>query len=284
MRVIFTSIVALLTLAGCDAGVFSGLGPAAADAERARDLFVRAQQFDSQAIGELESRAAKSDVVAAFYAGLANDPAVVPGGNPARAAEFYEVAARSSSGAKHNLALLILKGVLKSGQDASTAVKLLTEAAARDRLESMLMLASLFESGWEGIDRSAPLAAQWYERAMLFSNDPRAVLRVGAALQDGHGRPQDADQAEIYLLAAAKAGVAEAQYRMSRTVQDPMQVAQWMTVAALTDPKYQAAASAALQNLSGQDRARVKVNAELWFHAHARDTGLVSFTAPVMQP
>lgn len=284
VRLIYTSIVSLLTLAGCDGGVFGGFAPTSADAERARDLFVRAQQYDSQAVAELESLASKADLSAAFYAGLANDPAVVTVGNAGRAAQFYEVAARRSAGAKHNLALLILKGVARSDQDADLAVKLLTEAASKDRLESMLMLASLYENGWNRVAPNAALAAQWFERAMLFSNDPRAVARVGAAFQDGLGRPKDAEQAEIYLLAAAKAGIAEAQYRMTRIVQEPLQSAQWITIAALTDPRYQSEADAALGALPAYDRGRVKENARLWLHAHARETDLVSFTSPVLEP
>ncbi len=284
VRLILTTIAALLTLAGCDAGGgLGGLTPSSADLARAKDLFVRVQQMDGAAVAELEQRAGKADVASAFYAGLANDPAVIKGADAARAAGFYQVATRSSAGAKHNLALLILKGVVRSDQDVGLAVKLLTEAAQKDRLESMLMLASLYENGWPGVDRNPALAAEWYERAMTFSNDPRAVARLGAAYQDGIGRPRDREQAETFLLAAAKAGVAEAQFRMARTVQDPLQVAQWLTVAALSDSRYQRQAGDALGSLSVQDQVRVRKNAELWLHAHDRKQELVSYTIPVFE-
>lgn len=285
MRPILITILALLTLAGCDASSgIGGLTPSSADMVRARDLFVRVQQRDAGAVAELEQRAGKANVAAAFYAGLANDPAVIKGGDAARAAGFYQSASRSSAGAKHNLALLILKGVVRSEQDAGLAVNLLTEAAQKDRLESMLMLASLYENGWPGVERNPALAAEWYERAMNFSNDPRAVARLGAAYQEGSGRPRDLVQAETFLEAAAKAGVAEAQFRMARTVREPLQVAQWLTIAAMTDARYQQPAREALNALSAQDQMRVKTNAELWLHAHDRRQDLVSYTSPVMEP
>jgi TPR repeat protein len=274
----------LVLLTGCNPG--SGLTGlfGSADLVHARNLFNRAQQRDSTSISELAKLAGKGDAYAAFYAGLANDPGVVKPGDPAKAAAFYQSVVGKFSGAKHNLALLILKGVVEPGQNTSTALELLSGAASKDRIESMLMLASLYDNGWEGIERNPALAAEWYERAMTFENDPRAVARLGAAYQDGIGKTQDEQQAKTYLLAAAEAGISEAQYRMARTVTDPLQAAQWLTVAALGDPRYEKVAIASLADLSVKDQMFVKHNAELWRYAHQNRTDLVSFSSPVLDP
>lgn len=286
MRLMLMSILALGALAGCDAGGgVKALATSSADVRRASELFGRVQQRDITAMGELEERAGRSDLAAAFFAGLANDPGVVGPGRPAEAARLYQLAAEAFPGAKHNLALLLLKGALGKARDsAPAALTLLSEAAEKNRLESMLLLAALYERGWDGVDPNPAAAAEWYERAISFAKDPRAEARLGAAYQDGLGRLKDPALAETYLLAAAKAGVSEAQYRMARTVRDPMQVAQWLMVAALGDAQYEGAAKAELDRLSADDQVRAQRNAQMWRYAHQRRHELPPFTAPVMEP
>jgi TPR repeat protein len=276
---------ALALCAGCDAG--TGFGPFAggrADIARAGELFTRVQQNDWSALAELEERAKKNDLAAAFYAGLALDLGLGGAGDMDGAAGLYESAGRAFAGAKHNQALLALKGAGQAGADPALALKLLTEAASKQRLESMLMLASLYERGWPGIDRNPALAAEWYERAVTLANDPWAQVRLGAAYQDGAGRHRDMARTQTYLLAAAKAGVSEAQYRMALTLDDPVQIAQWLAVAALGDSAYEPIAIEAMSRLSRPEQIRVKRNAELWRHAHDRGLQLVPFASPVRQP
>ncbi len=275
-----------IALAGCDISSLSlgSLLGGSSDMSNAKELFARVAQRDVSALLELEARAERNDLAAAFFAGLAHDPGVNEPGDPILAANFYLLAAKGFAGAKHNLALLILKGVDRGAGTKDFAIKLLSEAAAKDRLESMLMLATLYEQGWPGIDRNPALAVEWYERAVEFFKEPRAEAKLGAAYQEGVGRKANPVLAQTYLLAAAKAGIADAQYRLSRTVEDPIQIAQWLVVAALTDFNYELQARTYLLKLSAIDQEAVKRNAQLWSHAHLRKQDLVSYTKPLQEP
>lgn len=271
------ALVALLlaVLAGCDSG--GAISRLRGDESSARDLFARVAQADPGAKEKLRQRAQGRDVFAAFYAGLAEEKY----GNVVEAAKMYGVAASALPAAKHNMALLILKGVRRPSDTVDTALQLLEQAANKDVLESMMLLAAIYENGWPGVKVNPPLAVQWYQRANEFANDPRAQYRLGIACLDGFGRSRDEDEAFRLLTSSAKRGLVEAQRELGIRMLDPVQSAQWLTVAAINDSRYQREAAQAQSKLTIDARLRVQQNAQLWAHAHHEDLALANFAEPI---
>lgn len=278
----------MLLLVGCDANL-SGVpffGPP--DSKPAQELFVRATQRDMDAYETLISAASKGDTPSAFYAALINDPGYVRGssGDLNKAIELYELASKKFTGATHNLALLLLK--LDDPKEGARAIELLEQSAAKGRLESMLLAATLLDNGWRGIPKNPAKAVDWYEKAVTTYKDPRAELQLGKAYQDGYGRDQDGAKAQMYLQAGAKDGMIEAQYRMAALADSESVAAQWLVIAALNDPKYNNDATAALTQFNTRQQFNIRRNAEMWLHAHGSATKqislLTSFTAPVEVP
>jgi len=286
-------------LSGCDApslrnGPLSFLA-SAGDEDGAADLYRRVTQGDESALAQLIQRAKQQkDLYAAFYAGLAFDPnspirPVKP--DAAAAAAQYSAAAKLPA-AKHNLALLLLAGVSYGPKDKSKngeqdpppdPIKLL-ELAANNRVESMLLLAALFEQGFGAVKPNAALAAQWYAKAVEHSKDRRAQTRLGIAYLEGRGVLQDVAKGQELLLAAAKAGSSDAQYRLAFLDQRAVQSAQWLSVAAMSDPVHVAAATTALSKLSRPDQEEIKRRATLWAHAHQVRASLPAFSEPIRVP
>jgi hypothetical protein len=64
-------------------------------------------------------------------------------------------------------------------------------------------------------------------------------------------------------LSAAKAGSSEAQYRLALLDQPVIQAAQWMSVAAMTDAAYGAAAQTALSRVSNCGQEEIERRARL---------------------
>jgi TPR repeat protein len=295
-RVVLVSALASI-LCGCDApslrnGPLSFLA-SKGDKDIASDLYLRVTQGDQAALAELIERAEKrKDWYAAFFAGLSFDPnSHNRAGKPdaVKAAMLY----RSAIGlpaAHHNLALLLLSGVSyepkpKDGERVQQFDPIqLLELAATNRVESMLLLAVLFERGFGSVKPNAPLSAQWYSKAIEHSKDRRAQTRLGIAYLEGRGVPHDAARGQELLLSAAKAGSSEALYRLALLDQPDVQAAQWMSVAAMTDAAYGAAAQAALSKVSGGDQAEIKRRASLWVHAHQLERQLPAFTEPIGSP
>lgn len=280
MKLLVVVLVAAL-MAGCDSGGF--VSRLRGDESSARSLYERVSQHDAQAHGDLRKRAQGRDAYAAFYAGLAEDPSLHPGGNAIEAAEMYGLAANALPTAKHNLALLILKGVRRPSDTPQTALALLEESADKGIVESMLLLGTIYEKGWRGIPVNPALAVQWYERANVFSNDPRAQYRLGVACLDGFGRSRDEDEAFRLLTAAAKRGLVEAQRELGVRMSDPVQSAQWLSVAAINEPGYRGQADQAMAKLALQERIKVQRSAQMWAHAHQDDMDLPQFADPIKQ-
>ena len=160
----------------------------------------------------------------------------------------------------------------------------LLELAAPKRVESMLLLAVLFERGFCSVKPNAALSAQWYSKAIEHSKDRRAQTRLGIAYLEGRGVPQDTTKGQELLLSAAKAGSSEAQYRLALLDQPAIQAAQWMSVAAMTDAAYVASAQAALSKVSTVDQEQIKRQASLWVHAHQLERQLPAFSEPIGSP
>ena len=281
-------------LSACDApslrdGPLSFLARAG-NQDAASDLYRRVTQGDESALVELMKLSAeKRDAYAAFYAGLSFDPGVQTRGvkpDAAKSARLYD-SARRLPAAKHNLALLLLSGVSPVSRDPSAQfpepVQLLGESA-QSRIESMLLLAVLFERGFGQIKPNPALSAQWYAKAIEHSKDRRAQMRLGVAYLEGRGVAQDASKGYELLLSAAKAGSSEAQYRLALLDQPAIQAAQWFSVAAITDAAYSAAAYAALSKVSATDQERIKRRATLWVHAHQVQRPLPAFSEPIKAP
>ena len=281
-------------LSGCDAPSLRD-GPlsfvsTAGDESAASDLFRRVTQGDEAALAELIRVASeKRDAYAAFYAGLAVDPNVRPRAakpDAIASARLYGAAQRLPA-AKHNLALLLLSGVSYVPPDKSgkrlEPIQLLEESA-QSRVESMLLLASIHERGIGPIKPNAALAAQWYSKAIEHSKDRRAQTRLGFAYLEGRGVVQDPIKAHELLLAAAKGGSSEAQYRLALLDQPAIQAAQWFTVAAISDSAHSAAAQAALSKVSHTDQEQIKRRAALWVHAHQVQRPLPTFSEPLKSP
>jgi TPR repeat protein len=225
------------------------------DKDIATELYRRVTQGDEAGLRELIERAEKrKDWYASFFVGLSFDPnshnrGVKP--DAVKAAMLYRSAIELPA-ARHNLALLLLSGVSyepkpKDGEPAQQFDPIqLLELAATKRVESMLLLGVLFERGFGSVKPNAALSAQWYSKAIEHSKDRRALTRLGISYLEGRGVPQDAAKGQELLLSAAKAGSSEAQYRLALLDQRDVQAAQWLSVAAMTDPAYGAAAQAAL--------------------------------------
>ena len=295
-RVVLVSALASI-LCGCDApslrnGPLSFLA-SKGDRDIATELYRRVTQGDEAALAELIERTEKrKDWYAAFFAGLSFDPnshnrGVKP--DAVKAAMLYS-AAIGLPAAQHNLALLLLSGVsydpiLKDGESQKPLDPIqLLELAATKRVESMLLLAVLFERGFGSVKPNAALSAQWYSKAIEHSKDRRAQTRLGIAYLEGRGVPQDATKGQELLLSAAKAGSSEAQYRLALLDQPAIQAAQWMSVAAMTDSAYVASAQAALSKVSTVDQEQVKRQASLWVHAHQLERQLPVFSEPIASP
>jgi hypothetical protein len=148
----------------------------------------------------------------------------------------------------------------------------------------VLLLAVLFERGFGSVKPNAALSAQWYSKAIEHSKDRRAQTRLGIAYLEGRGVPQDAAKGKELLLSAAKAGSPEALYRLALLDQPDVQAAQWLSVAAMTDAAYGAAAQAALSKVSGRDQEEIKRRASSWVHAHQLERQLPAFSEPIRSP
>jgi TPR repeat protein len=295
-RVVLVSVLAS-NLCGCDApslrnGPLSFLATQG-DKDIATELYRRVTQGDEAGLQELIERAEKrKDWYAAFFAGLSFDPnSHIRGVKPdaVKAAMLY----RSAIGlpaAQHNLALLLLSGVSydpkpKDGEAHTPLDPIqLLELAAPKRVESMLLLAVLFERGFGSVKPNAALSAQWYSKAIEHSKDRRAQTQLGIAYLEGRGVLQDTTKGQELLLSAAKAGSSEAQYRLALLDQPAIQAAQWISVAAMTDAAYGAAAQAALSRVSGRDQEEIKRRASLWVHAHQFERQLPVFSEPIGSP
>ena len=295
-RVVLVSALASF-LSGCDSpslrnGPLSFLA-SKGDRDIAFDLYRRVTQGDEAALNDLIERAEKrKDWYAAFFAGLSFDPnshnrVVKP--DAVKAAMLYS-SAIGLPAAHHNLALLLLSGVSyepkpKDGDRVRQFDPIqLLELAATKRVESMLLLAVLFERGFGSVNPNAPLSAQWYSKAIEHSKDRRAQTRLGISYLEGRGVPQDAAKGQELLLSAAKAGSSEAQYRLALLDQPYVQAAQWLSVAAMTDAAYGAAAQVALSKVSGRDQEEIKRRASLWVHAHQLERQLPAFSEPIGSP
>ena len=295
-RVVLVSALASI-LCGCDApslrnGPLSFLA-SKGDKDIATELYRRVTQGDEAALAELIERTEKrKDWYAAFFAGLSFDPnSHIRGVKPdaVKAAMLYRSAIELPA-ARHNLALLLLSGVSydpkpKDGEAAQQFDPIqLLELAATKRVESMLLLAVLFERGFGSVKPNAALSAQWYSKAIEHSKDRRAQTRLGIAYLEGRGVPQDTTKGQELLLSAAKAGSSEAQYRLALLDQPYVQAAQWLSVAAMTDSAYVASAQAALNNVSTFDHEQVKRQTSLWVHAHQLERQLPAFSEPIGSP
>jgi TPR repeat protein len=295
-RVVLVSALASI-LCGCEApslrnGPLSFLA-SKGDKDIATELYRRVTQGDEAGLQELIERAEKrKDLYAAFFAGLSFDPnshnrGVKP--DAVKAAMLYRSAIELPA-ARHNLALLLLSGVSydpkpKDGEAAQQFDPIqLLELAATKRVESMLLLAVLFERGFGSVKPNAALSAQWYSKAIEHSKDRRAQTRLGISYLEGRGVPQDAAKGQELLLSAAKAGSSEAQYRLALLDQPAIQAAQWMTVAAMTDAAYVASAQVALSKVSGRDQEEIKRRVSLWVHAHQLERQLPAFSEPIGLP
>lgn len=285
MRTVLILVIAS-TLTACDAPNFVShwFRGSVGDRERSAALYERVQQHDVSAMAELKQLAENNDAYAAFFAGLALDPAVQLGpGDPSAAAAFYEMAGQEVPAAKHNLALLILRGVRRPGVTNETALQLLQDVAP-GQLQSMLLLGTLYDRGWAEMASNPALAAQWFERAIEYSKDPRAELALGSAFQDGRGRPRDLGAATRLLTSAAKAGLPEAAYRLGAASSDAVQAAQWFVVAAAGDAVFEPRARDALSKLEAGDQAQVRSNALLWLRAHERSHSTAAIVAAITEP
>ena len=295
-RVVLVSALASI-LCGCDApslrnGPLSFLA-SKGDKDIATELYRRVTQGDEAGLQELIERAEKrKDWYAAFFAGLSFDPnshnrGVKP--DAVKAAMLYRSAIELPA-ARHNLALLLLSGVSydpkpKDGERVQQFDPIqLLELAATKRVASMLLLGVLFERGFGSVKPNAALSAQWYSKAIEHSKDRRAQTRLGIAYLEGRGVAQDTFKGQELLLSAAKAGSSEALYRLALLDQPDVQAAQWMSVAAMTDAAYGAAAQAALGKVSGRDQEEIKRRASLWVHAHQLERQLPAFSEPIGSP
>jgi len=274
-------VVASLS-AGCDR---AGWASVRGDERGAMELYNRVLHDDASALTVLESRAPR-DSYAAFFAGLANEPAGLNAKSPQwlaranRAATYYRLAG-TSRGAQHNLALLtIADGRVDPTVDT---MSLLESSARAGLLESMLLLAELCSTGLAGVPRNDALAAQWYQAAVDLYKDPRGELALGVAFARGQGVTRNLSTGRMYLLAAAKDGMIPAmRYLADLETPGSSAFAQWLAIAALSDPAYQPEAEDALAQLTDAARVLAVRNAKLWLHAHQRARVLRSHKEPVI--
>lgn len=263
-------------LAGCDSGQ-SWFGPDRRGA--ARELYERAAQRDLDAIQALNAVSDTSDPFAKFYAALMLQKGYAQLNNT-RAMQLYTQIRERFLGAKFNLALLLIAAPKQVPAGLPPLEQLLAEAADRGRVEPMLVLARLYERGQAGQAVNTALAIQWYERAITHAKDPRAELRLGALLQDG---PRRAD-AYALLMSAAKAGYAEAQYRLAFMETDPLASRRWLVVAAVNDKTYARPAAQGLAQLAPGDAFETERQARMWAHAHRKTNELQPFDSPFEEP
>ena len=276
-------------LGGCDSNLTGVPFIGAPDYQQAQERYVRAAQSDTDAERELLAGAMKGEPASAFYAGLLIDPGRTgrtDRGDYEQAARFYESASKAYSGAAHNLALVLLTA--GRPEEAATALTLLEQSAAKGRLESMLLAAKLLDNGMGTVAPNPAKAVDWYEKAVTTFKDPRAELELGKAFLFGRGRTADTSKALLYLTAAAKGGMVEAQYRMAGLAKSDSEAAQWLVIAATFDPRYRKDATAAVTQFTQKQQLSIERNAEMWVHAHGSEVQdaleLGTYTLPLAKP
>ncbi len=255
------ALSAALLLTACD-GVtwWSGVR---GDRQEAASLFMRARDSDMGAYRQLEERVQAKDHYAAFYLGRLEQHSSSTSVREDSARNY--VSALPLNGARFNLAILWLDGIRIRGTDS--AVDLLEAAAKDGHVPSMLLLATVFESGRPDVPKNTALAKQWYQKAIDVDKSAYAELRLGALLQAAG----EAVAAEKLLISAAKYGFPEAQYRLAALSRDPRVAAQWKVAASLGDHVYAADARRALAVLTPEDAAMADYNARMWVHVFRND-------------
>lgn len=256
----------LFLLGGCDAWRTTGSVFTTEDFKQASALYMRASHGDLQAFEGLESSIDAKKPSEAFFAGLLFDPAVSVVSDAQRSYEFYVYASRTLPVAQHNLGLLLLNYRPSESQEA---IALLEKSAGSGCLESMLLLAMVYESGYAQVKANQPLALDWYQRAVEQFKYPPAEYKIGVAYRDGMFRPHDTEKAVLYLTSAAKAGFSKAQHALASVSTDPQLVAQWKQVAAFTDRQYAAEASRALSSFEPYVQDEIRRAATAWVRTHS---------------
>ena len=140
--------------------------------------------------------------------------------DPAKAREWYQLAAeRGHAGAQVNIGWMQQLG-LGGPRDAAAALAWYRKAAAQGRLEGEMNAAALLEAGGEGLPPDLPAAADNYARVAAAASAPaesaRASYRLGKLLDEKRIPARKDGSALERYLAAARAGLPEAQYDAAR--------------------------------------------------------------------
>lgn len=174
----------------------------------------------SQALRLVERAAQRGHLDAMNAAGFFLQHGVGAEPDPARAREWYQVAAdRGHAQAQVNLGWMQQQG-LGGPRDAAAALAWYRKAAAQGRLEGEMNAAALLEAGAEGLAPDLPAAAESYARIAAAgtpaAESARASYRLGRLLEERRVPARtDGSTLERYL-AAARAGLPEAQYDAGR--------------------------------------------------------------------
>jgi len=196
---LLTAEQALRRLAAADADAEAWLGAVLLERGRPRDALPLLQHAADAGSPEGAHR------LALIYAeGAEGMPR-----NPVKALELFEKAAAAGHRrAQINAGTMYLRGE-GTARDLIRARAWLEKAAAQDDPYALYALGRAMDEG-QGAALPDPVrAADLYRRAAQLGH-PLAALRYGLALSEGNGVRKDPATAQIWLLHAEKAGVAEA--------------------------------------------------------------------------
>ena len=268
------------------------------------DLYQRASRGDMGAVEALHASAARN-ARAAFLYGLLEEKQTHP--DLAEACRWYELAVLRVPAARHNLALLELRGTPAEVHDPARVsphpelkdrlfreeaalppsdldpISLLESSARDNQVPSMLLLASILEYGLGTVQASPARAAQWYRAAIDYSNDPRAIARLGAMTFDGRGVDPSAKVGRQMLETAAAAGVLEAAEKLAAIAPSTLEAARWQLITDAMAGRDAASSSTSrvLELLSPPDREIASRDAAVWRHVNRAADPLPPFATPI---
>lgn len=260
---------ALVIAAACAAGA------AGCSGEKLQMLLLRAHEGDDLARGELMALGETGSLsgFAAFAVGQAYDPGLFPPGDPHRAASFYRNGRGQEPRAAHNLAVLVLTGLLTESEAQiapQTLQQLVLTAAERGVAQSMILAGEFYTLGVQSFPYNPVLATWWLEKAVSASGDPWARYRLGASYLSGAVRSKNRRFAYDLLASAAKAGVPEAAQLLASSSADPVVAARWAVVAARMRGDQAKVRSLTSDDLHAHQLAQISNEVRVWLAVHGR--------------
>jgi uncharacterized protein len=173
-----------------------------------------------RAVAELREPAAAGDAAAQFHLGLAFALGHGVLADPAKAARWYERAARAGHAkAQVNLAIMLLDGAYDSGVDAAQRARdWLLRAVQQGDGRAAHRLGLMYYRG-QGVERDYSMARDWWLTGVE-QGDASSAFNLGVLYRRGLGVVRDVGKTTEWWERAAYAGLAEAQNALGGAYQN----------------------------------------------------------------